>query len=356
MPEVTPVLVPRINVNDDWAVIVAWRVSNGQQVAAATLVATLETSKITFDVHAERAGYVFYTHAQKSVVAAGSPLAWISDTPTAPDMQSPTGAAAPAPAADSRFTRKALRLMAQVGLTADDFPGIGRVEVAEVERVARARGGAPSAELDDTEPLEQSASKVIEATRLAEVYRSVVPSLVTVSVSSESVRRKLKAIAADFGPVSLLEFTIHEVAQLLAGFAELNGFFADGRAWRHRQVAIGFAVNAGRSLKVPVIRNAAALSQLEVCRALRDLSLRYFRDELVMQDLAGGSFTVTDLSDHGVTHFIPVLNDRQSAILGLCAERPGTQHFDLVLAFDHRIADGMRAAEFLRDLRARLEA
>jgi pyruvate/2-oxoglutarate dehydrogenase complex dihydrolipoamide acyltransferase (E2) component len=246
--------------------------------------------------------------------------------------------------------------MAQVGLTADDFPGIGRIEVAEVERVARARGGAPSAELDDTEPLEQSASKVIEATRLAEVYRSVVPSLVTVSVSSESVRRKLKAIAADFGPVSLLEFTIHEVAQLLAGFAELNGFFADGRAWRHRQVAIGFAVNAGRSLKVPVIRNAAALSQLEVCRALRDLSLRYFRDELVMQDLAGGSFTVTDLSDHGVTHFIPVLNDRQSAILGLCAERPGTQHFDLVLAFDHRIADGMRAAEFLRDLRARLEA
>jgi pyruvate dehydrogenase E2 component (dihydrolipoamide acetyltransferase) len=85
------------------------------------------------------------------------------------------------------------------------------------------------------------------------------------------------------------------------------------------------------------------------------LSLRYMRDELAMQDVVGSTFTVTDLSGHGVVHFIPVLNDRQSAILGICAERHGTGHRDLVLAFDHRMTDGMRAAQFLGVLRDALE-
>ena len=54
---------------------------------------------------------------------------------------------------------------------------------------------------------------------------------------------------------------------------------------------------------------------------LRDLSLRYMRDELTIDDVTGGTFTITDLSGDGVVHFVPVLNERQSAILGLCAPR-----------------------------------
>ena len=57
---------------------------------------------------------------------------------------------------------------------------------------------------------------------------------------------------------------------------------------------------------------------------MRDLSLRYMRDELTIDDVTGGTFTITDLSAEGVVHFVPVLNDRQSAILGLCAERAAT--------------------------------
>jgi pyruvate/2-oxoglutarate dehydrogenase complex dihydrolipoamide acyltransferase (E2) component len=60
------------------------------------------------------------------------------------------------------------------------------------------------------------------------------------------------------------------------------------------------------------------------------------------------------LSGEGVVNFVPVLNDRQSAILGLCAARSDGSR-DLVLTFDHRLTDGMRAARFLATLRARLE-
>ena len=142
----------------------------------------------------------------------------------------------------------------------------------------------------------------------------------------------------------------------MSDYPDLNGYYAEGKAWRYKTVAIGFAINLGRSLRVPVVHRAAELSHLEIARTVRDLSLKYLRDELQMADLTGGTFTVTDLSTQGVEHFVPVLNQRQSAILGLCAERPDSGRRDLVLAFDHRMTDGMRAASFLAQLRERLEA
>ena len=119
-------------------------------------------------------------------------------------------------------------------------------------------------------------------------------------------------------------------------------------------VSVGFAMNLGRSLRVPVVRDAGTLSLLEVARAVRSLSLAYMRDELTIADQTGGTFTVTDLSSHGAEFFVPVVNRRQSAILGICAERPGDRRRNLVLAFDHRMADGMRGAAFLGALRERL--
>ena len=154
--------------------------------------------------------------------------------------------------------------------------------------------------------------------------------------------------------MSLLEVVIFESARLLVDFPDLNGYYARDKAWQYSAVAVGFAINLGRSLRVPVVHDAATLSQREIAQAVRDLSLRYLRDELQLADLTGGTFTVTDLSSHGVEHFVPVLNQRQSAILGICAERVGRR--ELVMTFDHRMTDGMRAGTFLSKLRERLEA
>ena len=85
------------------------------------------------------------------------------------------------------------------------------------------------------------------------------------------------------------------------------------------------------------------------------LTVTATRRELTIDDVTGGTFTITDLSGEGVVHFVPVLNERQSAILGLCAARNDGSR-ELVLTFDHRLSDGMRAARFLAALRSRLEA
>jgi 2-oxoglutarate dehydrogenase E2 component (dihydrolipoamide succinyltransferase) len=154
--------------------------------------------------------------------------------------------------------------------------------------------------------------------------------------------------------VSVLELAVFEAARLLPEWPELNGCYADGRAWAYEHVAIGFAVNLGRSLRVPVVKGAQQHTLRGVAGAVRDLTMRYLRGELAIDDVSGGTFTITDLSGEGVVHFVPVLNERQSAILGVCAARNDGSR-DLVLTFDHRLSDGMRAGRFLSALRDRLE-
>jgi 2-oxoglutarate dehydrogenase E2 component (dihydrolipoamide succinyltransferase) len=349
-----------MNPNDEHAVLVKWHVVSGAHVAADQLIATMETTKATFDVNAPREGYAFFHEVERTMIAVGAQIAWISDTAEPPAVRAPTvapAAAAVSIGADSRITRKAAKLMQQHGLTAADFPGVERVEADAVEAKVRLRasGGAragspPVAHPEGMEPLEQSSSKLLEIARLGEVYRTAIPSTVAVTLDSSLVAKRLAG-----GSVSLLELAIFDAARVLADFPDLNGWFANGRAWRYPDVSIGFAINLGRALRVPVVRDAAQRTQLEISRNVRDLALRYMRNELTVDDVSGGTFTVTDLSSHGVVSFIPVLNDRQSAILGICADRPGGTHRELVMTFDHRMADGMRAASFLAALRARLE-
>jgi 2-oxoglutarate dehydrogenase E2 component (dihydrolipoamide succinyltransferase) len=357
MREPAAVLVPQMNPNDEHAVLVSWHVASGSRVNADQAVAVVETTKVTFDVHAPCEGYLFFEHPPGTKVAIGAAIAWVTEEPKAPVIEAVAvrSDATEQLTSDSRFTRKALHIMKQHGLTAADFPGSGRIEAQDVERRLAERAAAKPAAADDAEPLEQSPSKVIEAARLGDVYRNVVPSTVAIALSCTKLDARLRQLAAQFGPLSLLELAIYELMRLLPGYPDLNGYFAGGRAWRYRSVAIGFAINLGKSLKVPVVRCSAAASPIDVARAVRDLALRYMRDRLTMEDMTGCTFTVTDLSTQSVVHFVPVLNDKQAAILGLCAERPGTGYRELVLTFDHRMTDGMRAAAFLGALRERLE-
>jgi len=374
MPEPTAVVVPRMNTNDDQAVLVKWLVSSGSAVKAEQPVVVMETTKATFEVNAPCDGYIFFELGSAVMVDVGASIAWIADDATPPAPRAAAGAqlpnagaaaAAPGSAADQRFSRKALKLMRDSGLAAADFPGADRIETQDVERlIAQRAGGAPAAARSaaeaapaaDVRPLEQTPSKMIEAAALERVYRQVVPSSVVIALSEPRLQARLKAVAESEGVVSPLELIIFETARLLADTPALNGFYAGGRASAYRHVAIGFAINAaGRSLKVPVIRDCTGSSALNIARSVRDLSLRYMRDELTAAELSGGTFTVTDLSGQGVVHFIPVINERQAAILGICAERPGCASRDLVLTFDHRMADGMLAAEFLNQLRDALE-
>jgi len=355
MSEPIPIAVPQINPNDEHAVVVRWHVAKGARVRAGQPLVTLETTKTTFDVDAPSDGYAFFEHEPNTELAVGTPLAWIADNDgplklaTRP-ARAPDAAKGPA----GRFTRKALKLMKERGLTEADFAGADKVGADAVERAAAAGGAAAARAPRGAVPLELSPSKLTEIQTLRRVHEQAVPSTVSAELDAELLDARLRREAVTHGPVSALELALYEAARLLPEWRELNAFYFDGKAWAHENVAIGFAMNLGRSLRVPVVKNPGTTSLRDVARAVRDLMLRYMREELTIDDVTGGTFTITDLSGEQAVHFVPVLNGRQSAILGLCAPRKGGSR-ELVLTFDHRLSDGMRAARFLAALRARLE-
>ncbi len=360
MSEPIVVLVPQINPNDEQAVVVRWHVEKGARVRAGQPLVTLETTKTTFDVDSPSDGYAFFEHEPNAELAVGAPVAWIADNdgPLQIARSARDTNVMPTAEAAERFTRKARKLMKERGLSEADFPGDDKVDADAVERVAAARGtkAAKTARVPaGVAPLELSPSKITEIQTLKRVHEQVVPSTVAAPLRVDRLEARLRREAAEHGPVSALELALYETARLLPEWPELNAFYSDGRAWAHATVAIGFAVNLGRSLRGPGGKEAASLSLRDVARRVRDLTLRYMRDELAIDDVTGGTFTITDLSSEGIVHFVPVLNERQSAILGLCAARDDGSR-DIVLTFDHRLSDGMRAARFLAALRTRLEA
>src|SRR5258708_6498224 len=122
---------------------------------------------------------------------------------------------------------------------------------------------------------------------------------------------------------------------------------------------MGFAIDAGRGLMVPVIRDADKKSVAEIAGNMRELLVQYLSDEISVKSLLGGTFTLTDLSSEGVYSFQPLINRGQSAILAVCSEFPPAADqegvFNLVLVFDHQLSEGREAARFLNELRHRLE-
>ena len=187
-------------------------------------------------------------------------------------------------------------------------------------------------------------AKRTEATDLRSAYDSTLASVVTVACPTGGFRAK----AGDLGPALIL----FETARLLRKYPTLNAFHRDGEINYYDDVNLGYAIDAGRGLKVPVIRQADKKSVAAIADELREAIVAYLGDGLPFESLAGGTFTVTDLAGEGVASFVPLINQGQSAILGVGGEVGG--HYSLVLTFDHQLSEGRLAARFLNELKTRL--
>lgn len=187
-------------------------------------------------------------------------------------------------------------------------------------------------------------AKKIEAKYIRSAYDSTLASVVTVACPTGGFRAK----AGDRAPALIL----FETARLLRKYPTLNAFHRDGEINLYDDVNLGYAIDAGRGLKVPVLRGADRKSVDEIADGLREALVAYLGDELPVESLSGGTFTVTDLAGEGVASFVPLINQGQSAILGVGGEVAG--HYSLVLTFDHQLSEGRLAARFLNELKARL--
>jgi len=189
------------------------------------------------------------------------------------------------------------------------------------------------------------------------------------------IREKLKKeYQAAYGVnPTYLAFIARAAVETLRDYPWVNGELRGDQIVTRNYVNLGFAVELadGKGLIVPNVKNAETLNLLGMAKAIADVAKRARDKKLTPDDVAGGSFTITNPGGYGTFHGTPVISQPQAGILGTYAivKRPWVitdengadaiairSMMNLTLTYDHRLVDGAYAGRFLRDLRERLQS
>ncbi len=368
MSDVFAVTVPLENINDEFATIVEWNIESGKEVKKGDVIVTIETMKAIFEIEAEKDGFLFYELKEGDEVAVGSEIAYIGKENKIPEIKTKATEIDKSETYDDNadISAKAKKLMKEYGLQNEDFAGFEKVKLEDVKTKIAEEGlkkkefqsviSSKDQYLTSSEIIKIKQAKKFEIKQLRQSSQRVISSSVSIMVDIQKVEENIKFISQNDGVhATIVELVIFNISRLLKKYNLLNGFYDDGNCNVYNEINIGFAVNIGKGLKVPIIKNADKLTLKDISNTVKDLSLKYFREELSLNDITSGTFTVTDLSSKGIVDFFPVINNMQSAILGICSVMPGTNYFKVILTFDHNMADGMMAADMLNELSTLLQ-
>jgi 2-oxoglutarate dehydrogenase E2 component (dihydrolipoamide succinyltransferase) len=193
-------------------------------------------------------------------------------------------------------------------------------------------------------------------------------SLDTAAHCTTIVEADMSGIEAKRGKLSYLPFVARSVIEALREYPLMNATLEGDRITIHEAVNLGIAVSLGeKGLIVPVVHDAHLLSHEGLAAKVKDLAARARSNELTPDEVRGGTFTITNPGRYGALLATPIINQPQVAILDLEAvvKRPVVVGGDsiairpmtyLCMSWDHRALDGAYAAQFLSEVRARIEA
>jgi len=378
MPDPVVVSIPHETVNDETVRILSWRFASGSQVQKDELICEAETSKAVMEIHAPEGGTLIYAVSVGDEVPVGDPICEIfPDGQLAPPAElrhastngRSQGSLLPPSLEPARLTPLALKVAAEFGVDISEFaPGTlvrqkdvlrkaGRLPREEERVSAPARVPAKTARIIsgavDWEELPRR--KIVEGGNLAAGQASSVSSFVSTVCRAPGLRARTAKMG--FGAVAFNALIVFESARLLRKYPVFNAVFDGSRIGRYREVNVGWAIDGGAKLVVPVVREADRKTIAEIAAAMQEQLEGYLGDSLAPADFSGGTFTVTDLSGDGISFFQPLISQGQSAILGVGSDRSQREEvFYLTLAFDHQLTEGRTASRFLTELRDRLEA
>jgi pyruvate dehydrogenase E2 component (dihydrolipoamide acetyltransferase) len=272
-----------------------------------------------------------------------------------------TPPAPPGPGRRPPATPLARAVARDLGVDLAAVPGSGRggrVLRADVEAAAAASAPAPPAVAAGP----AGAAAAVEAPHF---HLTVVVDAEALLAFRAELDRQLRARGDDL-EVTLDDLVVKACAGLLGLEPDLNVSFAGDRLLRHRRVHMGIAVPGPAGLVVPVVRDADRKRLTQVAREARDLTGRARAGELADGELAGATFTVSNLGRFGVDRFLALIDPPQAAVLAVGAvqgelavgddgEPAVRRRMRLTLSIDHRALDGATGAGFLRRLKGVLE-
>jgi pyruvate dehydrogenase E2 component (dihydrolipoamide acetyltransferase) len=402
----TEVKLPRLGQGMESGTIVRWLKAEGDAVLKREPLYELDTDKVTQEVEADTDGVLLKILVAEGEVEVGATIAVIgkegeevsleavtakpspADEPApAAEPASPLAAAAsrspaaaappPAPAGNGRVKASPLarRMARERGIDLSGVAGTGpdgRIVAEDVEKAAAGgtRGAPATADLPagEVEVITLTSTRKTIARRLTEAWQAPVFQLGVSADMTEvlALREKLVAwLGGDDVKPTVNDVLVKLVGVALGRHPAVNATFDGQQIARSAAAHVGMAVAAPAGLVVPVIRDADRRTIQEIARARADLVGRARDGRLALEDMQGGTFTVSNLGMYGVEEFVAVLNPPQVAILAVGAVKDTPVVVDgeidvapllqLMLTCDHRAIDGADGAQFLQTLVALLE-
>lgn len=401
----TPLKVPAIGESISEALVARWLKPVGARVEVDEPLVELETDKITVEVPSPAAG-VLLRHAvpQGTTVAIGQVIGEIGEAAAQPAAPAPTPMApAPGPAGAPPPAVPSARADAlKAGVDLEDVAGSGRggrILREDVQRAAAARtapaplptpapAAAPPPPAPAPPPVPAASRPVTAAGEREEVVamsplrRRVAERLVEAQQTTASLttfnevdmsevfrlRKVHKDRFAEVHGVKLgfMSFFVKAAVAALKEFPGVNAEIRGESVVYKRYYNVGVAVGGGKGLVVPVIRDADQLGFAAIEKEIARLAVRARDSKLTLDDLSGGTFTISNGGIYGSMLSTPILNPPQTGILGLhnIVERPVAVDgkveirpvMYLALTYDHRIVDGREAVQFLVRIKQCIES
>ncbi|RZL34098.1 2-oxoglutarate dehydrogenase complex dihydrolipoyllysine-residue succinyltransferase [Pedobacter aquatilis] len=392
--------VPPVGESITEVVLSQWLKNDGDVVEMDEVIAELESDKATFELTAEQAGTLRTIAAEGDTLAIGAVVCKIEDGGAAPAKadapkteekavvtEDKTAApvaeksgesyatGTPSPAAGKILAEKGIDAAAVKGtgidgrITKDDAVKAEAGKKAEAPKanapVAAAPAGARSERREKMSPLRKTVAK-----RLVAVKNETAMLTTFNEVNMKPImdlRGKYKDSFKEKHGVGLgfMSFFTKAVTEALKDFPAVNARI-DGEEIVYNNFAdVSIAVSAPKGLVVPVIRNAESMSLAEIEKSVLALALKARDGKLTIEEMTGGTFTITNGGVFGSMMSTPIINAPQSAILGMhnIIERPVAEKGEVVirpmmyvaLSYDHRIIDGRESVGFLVRVKQLLE-
>lgn len=379
--------VPTVGESISEVTLVKWLKNDGDYVQRDEVIAELESEKATFEVNAEQAGVVKQVAKEGDTLAIGDVVCSIDTEAAKPEAapeqkaepakeevaaaKAPTENAAPASKeetkADVKATPVAAAIIADKKVDSNKITPTGengKIIKQDVLEALNNPGRNPATAMfsRNERPEKMSNLRKTISRRLVEAKNSTAMLTTFNEVDMTAimdVRKKSKDKFKEQHGVNLgfMSFFTKACCYALQKFPSVNAYLDGENILFHDYCDISIAVSAPKGLVVPVIRNAESLSMAGVEAAVVELATKAKNNKLTIEEMSGGTFTITNGGIFGSMMSTPIINIPQSAILGMhnIVERPMAINGQVVirpmmyvaLSYDHRIIDGRESVGFL---------
>lgn len=379
--------------------IAKWLVKNGDYVSRDTEIAEIDSDKATLTVNAEASGTISLLVETGETVRVGTVIARIDSGAISPEIKHlienqkdikstevllpETESSSPAKILNEnnvKITPLARKMMEEKQLTGRDvLEQLGHSRITRQDVVNASSENAVAQPL--SQPALQGNSREVERKKMSSLRLKLSERLVKVKnetamlttfneVNMGNIMTLKKQFNESFKEkygvgIGFMSFFTKAASIALAKFPQVNAMIDGDEIVFHKYADIGIAVSAPKGLVVPVIRNAEALSLSQIELRIKELAGKARENKITLDEMAGGTFTITNGGVFGSMMSTPILNPPQSAILGMhnIIERPIAVGGQVVVApmmyvalsYDHRLIDGRESVSFLVTVKELLE-